>query len=152
MHIRAFTVCVAYLTGGEGILFESVVMLTRRRLCSCSLWTISTSRSCFLWASSTCQTNRRVLSNKFKHTTQSIGQQTSLQLENLLGGDLGATVLPGWHVCCDARRRTEHGVGPPAAFASPTSAPGHLGRCEGAATPPGAWGGARSPLFALERE
>lgn len=38
---------------------ERVEALTRRVLCSWSLCRISTSRSCFLWASSSCQRSKR---------------------------------------------------------------------------------------------
>lgn len=148
--------------------FESVYVLrlTRRLLWSWSLRTISTSRSCFLWASSTWQTSRYFTYWSISPSTKSyiadLKKGTDIKLRQPVHFTaLGiwpwlvmATVLPGWRVCCDAgyERMTGHGVCPPAASAGPTSDPGLGGRCEGGATPPGAQGGAHSPSPSLERE
>lgn len=60
-----------------------------------------------------------------------------------------ATVSPGQTTCCgaDCKRMAGRGVGPPAAFAAPTSDPGHGERCGGEAARPGAQEGGRSLLF-----
>lgn len=79
-------------------------------------------------------------------------QRTSLPLANQSGCISQVKSLPPWRVCCDAGATTRREVCPPAASAAATSAPGRGGKREGAATRPGAEGGAHFPWLSLEKQ